>query len=75
MSELDYDALRKVARRRRFSAEIAKARQAEQARRYQTAYRRALRALVKVYPDDFEHLYRAARAEVDAERGPLPGDE
>jgi hypothetical protein len=74
---LDYKALRaqaKTGRPRRFDPETAAARQKEQADRSANAKVRARAALAAAYPDDWRTLYLAAKAEINAERGPLPGD-
>ena len=65
----------KGPRRKRFSPEVAKARQAEATRRAVEARRRATMILGLRYPDEYEVLLKSERAGVDAERGPLPGDE
>lgn len=74
----DYKALRarspKRKRSRRFDPVTRAARDAESNRRCAAAGGRALGALRQAFPDEYRELYLAARAEVWAERGPLPGD-
>jgi len=47
----------------------------EQVYRAGTTRDRALRALSRAHPELFQALTRRAREQVDAERGPLPGDD
>lgn len=76
---LDYKTLRSQVRAQqgrpsRFSAEIAEKRKKEQNWRTAEARNRALQALAAAFPDEFRGLYEAAKSEVAAERGSLPGD-
>jgi len=66
----------RVARERigRLDPETTKARNAENTRRHMEARRRATQAIANLHPEEFARLRDAARREVDAERGPLPGD-
>jgi hypothetical protein len=74
-----YEELRagtnKADHRRKFSPEVGAVRRNEQQNRSATARMRALHALARAFPDEYRTLYQAAKAEVNAERGPLPGDE
>lgn len=63
-----------AGRPREFEPEVAEARRLERGRRNTEAKRRARVALELKYPTDAEAFYAAALAEVNAERGPLPGD-
>lgn len=73
---LDYKALRAATPQRgKRDHATAEARKKERNGRAGVAQSRALRMLAKAHPDDYRTLYEAAKAEVDAERGPLPGDE
>ena len=76
MPPLDYKALRATGqRRRRFDPDVAAARKAESHRRTAIIQSRSLHALARAFPDEYRALTAAAREEVYAERGPLPGDE
>jgi hypothetical protein len=55
--------------------EVVKARVAEQRRRRSKAFGMASVAMSRLHPEDYKALLAQARAAVDAERGPLPGDE
>ena len=75
---LDLNELLGIPRSRRqprFSADVAKARRREQSRRAAAAQGLARTALTKLHPDDYAALYRQAVNKVNADRGPLPGDE
>jgi hypothetical protein len=61
--------------RREFPPEVSAARGVEQRRRSSAAQNMALTALSRLHRDDFRSLYRQAVAKINAERGPLPGDE
>ena len=63
------------AARGTFTPEIAKLRQKEQAYRTTEAHRRKGVVLAARYPDEAAELLEAERRGLDAERGPLPGDE
>lgn len=54
---------------------VAAARAKEQRNRSAEARSRTERALRRAYPDEYDALYAEAKRRVDAERGPLPGDE
>lgn len=74
------DALDPKTDRRRgaaaiFEPGVSKERKAEQTTRVNKATRRTLIALRELHPDEYDRIYTIARAEVDAERGPLPGAE
>lgn len=79
--ELDLDALvalppgRRRGRPATFTPDVAKARHAETVRRLNAARALALKALTRLHPNDFRALCEQARAKINAERGPLPGDE
>jgi hypothetical protein len=60
---------------RRFSKEVAEARRKEKTRRNAQAQGRALQALARIHPDEYDILYAEAKRRVDTERGPLPGDD
>lgn len=62
-------------RRSRFTPEVEEARRQEQRSRNGTASARAKSALLQAFPDEYRTLYEAAKAEINAERGPLPGDD
>lgn len=66
---------RDADRRRRFAPEVAKARASERSRRHAEAQRRANVVLRDRHNDEWRDLYEAERAGLDADRGPLPGDE
>lgn len=63
------------SRESRFSPEVARARHKESTWRATNARRLAAEALRRLHPDDYESLTVQARARIDAQRGPLPGDE
>lgn len=69
----DYRALR-GRRLTHLSDEVRQSRIREQKRRAGMAQSRAKTALTKLHADDFRSLYAQAVLEVDAECGPLPGD-
>lgn len=76
----DLDALLKLDNHRRgakrkYTAAVAKERHREQARRASSANSKANQALARMYPTDYAALYDQALARVNAESGPLPGDE
>lgn len=77
--ELDYATLRKQAEGRhyvrKFDPEVSKAREKDRRGRSAHARSRAVTALCIAFPDEYRQLYLAALEEVNAERGPLPGDE
>lgn len=81
MSAPDLNALigeRTPGRRGRpvvFPPDVASARHAEQMRRGSRAQRLAFQALAKLHPDDYRSLYEQAKVVIEAERGPLPGDD
>lgn len=60
---------------RRFPSDVAAARRLESGRRAASAQGRARGELTKRHPDEYHELFRKFRAEIEAERGPLPGDE
>lgn len=60
--------------RSRLDEATRKARAAEQSRRAAVAQGRADSAMRRLHPDDYQRLFAAAKREVVAERGPLPGD-
>jgi len=53
---------------------LAGSRAAENERRNSAARARAARALRWAHPETFAEFFAAARAEIDAERGPLPAE-
>jgi hypothetical protein len=57
------------------SDEIKQERRKEQTRRSVSANQRAMRALCKLHPNDYDELRRQASVVVEAEGGPLPGDD
>lgn len=61
--------------RRKFDPETAKARSAERTRRLMEARRRAVTMLIEAHEDEYDALFGVEQKGVDAERGPLPGDE
>lgn len=72
--EPDYNEWKNQNVRTKLPTEVATERHREQSRRSATAQRRALKALSYLHPDDYRRFYQAARAEVEKERGLLPGD-
>lgn len=58
-----------------FPPDVAKARRTEQIRRSATAQGRAKTALLHRHKVEYDELYAKFVAEVNAERGPLPGDD
>jgi hypothetical protein len=76
-TEPDYQALRgsNQSKLAHLSVEVRLARIREQRARAGTAQSRAKTALTKLHAEDYRSLWRQAVLEVDAERGPLPGDE
>jgi hypothetical protein len=71
----DYRALRALPHRlSHLSEEVRAARIQEQKRRSGIAQSRAKTALTKLHPADWKSLWEQAVLEIDAERGPLPGD-
>jgi hypothetical protein len=60
---------------RRLPPDVAKARSIEIRRRWTIARNLAQTALRRLHYDDYRALVEQAAAKVDAERGPLPGDE
>lgn len=54
---------------------VAKARVKEQRYRDKTTRRKALQVLGHKYAAEYHALYRSFKAQIAAERGPLPGDE
>lgn len=79
MSDKDYHSFLTSQRRSaavpRFAPDIAAARDAENGRRWSAAQQRALRALSRMYHEDYAELLGLARIDIDSERGPMPGDE
>lgn len=59
----------------RLSAAERAARQKEVMRRNNVATGLARKALVRLHNEDYRSLWAQAKAKVDAEFGPLPGDE
>lgn len=55
--------------------EVREERKKEQLRRSQEGKRRAYILLSEEYPNRFQYLVRVMRAQVEDERGPLPGDD
>jgi excisionase family DNA binding protein len=55
--------------------DVRVARKIEKNRRQATAQSRALHATARLHHDEYLALWRQYRAEINAERGPLPGDE
>jgi hypothetical protein len=58
----------------RFDDDMKKARHQERNRRASIVRARVLTALRTMHPDDYRTLYRHITDVVNAERGPLPGD-
>lgn len=56
-------------------ADVQAARTKARVRRSALAQHRAKTILTYRYPDEYRELYEAFIAEIDAERGALPGDE
>lgn len=65
----------KLGRHNLFPPKVAKERSEERSRRTASAQFRATKALRRLHADDWRSLYLQALAQLDAERGPLPGDE
>lgn len=61
--------------RRQFPAAIADARRLERTRRHAEAQRRARLVLQDRHRAEYDELYAIEKAALDAERGPLPGDD
>lgn len=77
MSNPDYAELLGSASRgrpKKFGKRIMSLRAKEQSRREATIKWRVMRALTHLHPDEVETLRQQARAIVDRESGPLPGD-
>lgn len=64
-----------MRRPRKYAPGTRVARMAEDNRRRQMTRGRLLRFFREMFPDEYRALYRSVRAEVDAERGAMPGDE
>ena len=64
-----------TGRPRSFTPEVSAARKKEATRRLTRARTLAYMALVDVYRDEFDELLAQAKAAVEDESGPLPGDE
>ena len=73
-SELRTQGTERRGRHKTFSEAIRAARVKEQALRNNAARNRAFYALKTAHQNDYREFYREAFAEVNAERGPLPGD-
>lgn len=54
--------------------EVARKRNAELSKRNAAARYMAIKALTVLHRDDYQSLMSQARAKVDSDRGPLPGD-
>ncbi|HXH34412.1 MAG TPA: hypothetical protein VNJ54_08380 [Plantibacter sp.] len=61
--------------RRGLDKETQQQRSKERTNRGATAASKATTALRRLHPDDYRSLYQQASEMVNAERGPLPGDE
>ena len=61
--------------RKNFDADTNRARHQERNRRQSIVRSRVLSALRTMYPDDYRALYQHVTDAVNAERGPMPGDE
>ena len=55
--------------------EISAARKKERHRRCVSARLRALNRLARLFPEEYRHLYLAAKKQIYDKRGPLPGDD
>ena len=64
----------KRGRPRQYDPVIADKRRREQATRQSIAYQRTLATFRVMYRDEYKAIVKMVRAEVAAERGPLPGD-
>ncbi len=60
--------------RPQFSPEVLAARKSEKSRRVSKAQSLARTVLTHRHQEEYDALYRAAVARVNAEHGPLPGD-